>query len=223
MTATQTQTNTSEKSETTEAVSSAPSQTEKRKPESEKSSNGSHNNDQRQKNDRRNQRDKKRNNRRGGERAKPEFDHTVVDIRRVTRVMAGGRRFSFRVTVVAGDRKGRIGVGTGKSMDTPTAIDKAFRAAQSRMITVQRTQDGSIPCESEAKYCGSHVLMLPSPGRGVIAGSSVRSVLELAGVNDVSTKLISRSKNQLNNAKAAIQALAQLPTPTGEDADTEKT
>lgn len=157
-----------------------------------------------------------------GERPAPEYDHTVIDIRRVTRVVAGGRRFSFRVTVVAGNRRGRVGVGIGKATDTPLAIEKAFRDAKRNMVDVNLTARSSIPCEVEAKYCGSRVLILPSPGRGVIAGSSVRPVIELAGINDVTTKLLSRSKNKLNNAKAAVEALSFLPKPTGEDAPQSK-
>lgn len=162
--------------------------------------------------------DRRGGGRRGGERAKPEFDHTVIDIRRVTRVVAGGRRFSFRVTVVAGNRQGKVGVGVGKATDTPLAIEKAFRDAKDHMIDVNHTAGKSIPCEVEAKFCGSKVLILPSPGRGIIAGSSVRPVIELAGLNDVTTKLLSRSKNQLNNARAAVAALGKLPAPVGEDA-----
>jgi small subunit ribosomal protein S5 len=161
-------------------------------------------------------RDRRRQGR--GERAQPEYDHSVIDIRRVTRVMAGGRRFSFRVTLVAGNRRGRVGVGVGKATDTPLAIEKAFRDAKRNMIDVNMTAQSSIPCEVEAKYCGSRVLVLPSPGRGVIAGSSVRPVIELAGLNDVTTKLVSRSKNKLNNAKVAIAALSKLPEPKGDDA-----
>ncbi|MEX0673038.1 MAG: 30S ribosomal protein S5 [Candidatus Paceibacterota bacterium] len=145
------------------------------------------------------------------ERAKPEFDHNVLDIRRVTRVVSGGRRFSFRVTLVAGDRKGRIGVGMGKAGDTPVAIEKAFRNAKRNMITVTTTKEMSIPCETEAKYSASRVLLMPSPGKGIIAGGAVRPVVELAGLQDISAKLLSRSKNSLNNARATVEALKKLP------------
>ena len=170
-----------------------------------------------------NQRGKKRQDR--GQRGSGDYDYNVVDIRRVTRVVAGGRRFSFRVTVVAGNHQGKVGVGVGKAGDTPIAIDKAFRDAKANMIEVRRTADNSIPCEIEASFCGSHVLIMPSPGRGVIAGSTVRPVIELAGLNDVTTKLLSRSKNKLNNARVAVEALTRLPQPKGEDAakETKKT
>ncbi|MEX1026922.1 MAG: hypothetical protein WD049_02785, partial [Candidatus Paceibacterota bacterium] len=85
------------------------------------------------------------------------------------------------------------------------------RDAKRKMITVRTTKEMSIPCATEAKYSASRVLMMPSPGKGVIAGGAVRPVIELAGLHDISTKLLSRSKNSLNNARAAIEALKNLP------------
>lgn len=153
-------------------------------------------------------RDRKRGPRR--EREKPEFEQKITGIRRVTRVAAGGRRFSFSVSVVIGDRNGRVGVGVGKAGDTALAIEKAIRDARANMITVKRTKENSIPHEIDAKYCGSVVTMTPSPGKGLVAGSSVRNVLDLAGVTDVSAKILSRSKNKLNNAHAALLALQSI-------------
>ena len=124
--------------------------------------------------------------------------------------MAGGRRFSFSVAMVVGDKKGRVGVGTGKAGDTQLAIEKAARNAKKNIITVAVDKDFRIPCDVEAKYSSSQVMVRPAPGRGLVAGSSVRTVLELAGVKDVTAKLFSRSKNKLNNAKATIVALQQL-------------
>src|SRR3989338_295167 len=143
-------------------------------------------------------------------RAKPEFDQKIVSLRRVTRVMAGGRRFSFSVCLVAGNRKGMVGVGQGKASDTPLAIEKAFRDARKNMITVNTTKDMSIPHDTFAKYAASQVKIMPAPGKGILAGSSVRTVFELAGLKQVGAKLLSRSKNQINNAYAAIKALKQL-------------
>jgi small subunit ribosomal protein S5 len=143
-------------------------------------------------------------------RVKPEFDQKIVSLRRVTRVVAGGRRFSFSVTVVAGNKKGMVGVGTGKATDTPLAIEKAFRDAKKNMITINTTKDMSIPHEVEAKYSASRVKIMPAKGKGVLAGSSVRTVIELAGLRDISSKLLSRSKNSTNNARVAIAALRQL-------------
>lgn len=146
----------------------------------------------------------------GKERIKPEFDSKIISIRRVTRVASGGRRFSFSVAVVAGDRKGRVGVGLGKAGDTSLAIDKATRDAKKHMIKVTTLPNMSIPHAVEAKYCGARVQIMPAKGRGVVAGSSVRNVIELAGLKDISAKLHSGSKNKLNNARVAIRALSSI-------------
>lgn len=145
-------------------------------------------------------------------RTKPEFDQKIVSLRRVTRVMGGGRRFSFSVCLVAGNRKGMVGVGQGKASDTPLAIEKAFRDARKNMITVNTTKEMSIPHEIETKYAASQVQIRPARGKGILAGSSVRTVLELAGLREVGAKLLSRSKNSANNAYVAIKALRMLET-----------
>lgn len=144
------------------------------------------------------------------ERARPEFDQKIVSLRRVTRVVAGGRRFSFSVALVAGNRKGMVGVGTGKAGDTALAIEKAFRDAKKHMVTVLLNDKGNIPHDSRATYASSDVLIMPALGRGLVAGGSVRTVLEFAGIKDVSGKILSRSKNALNNARAAVRALQGL-------------
>lgn len=143
-------------------------------------------------------------------RTRPEFDQKIISLRRVTRVVTGGRRFAFSVGVVIGDKKGRVGVGQGKAGDTPIAIDKAVRDAKKNMIKVNMTKNGSIPHEVDAKYSSSRVLIMRAPGKGILAGSSVRTVLEFAGLKEVSSKIFSRSKNKMNNAKAAIKALSKL-------------
>ena len=150
--------------------------------------------------------------RRGGrqERVRPEFDQKIVSIRRVTRVMAGGRRFLFSVPMVIGDKKKKVGVGIGKAGDTQLAIEKAVRNAKKHMITVPMNKEGHIPHDVHVKYASSEVMIMPAPGRGLVAGSSVRTVLELAGVKDVTAKIFSRSKNKLNNARAAVEALKEL-------------
>jgi len=156
---------------------------------------------------------KERRGRRGGKRdsrPKSEFEQKIIGIRRVTRVMAGGRRFSFSVCMVAGDKKGRVGVGLGKASDTALAIEKAFRKAKQTMIKIPLTENKSIPHEVKAKFCSSEILMMPAPGRGLKAGGAVRSVLELGGVSDVSAKILSRSKNHINNARAALRALGNF-------------
>lgn len=144
------------------------------------------------------------------ERQKPEFDQKIISIRRVTRVMGGGRRFSFSVAMVIGDKRGKVGVGIGKAGDTQLAIEKAIRNAKKNMITVTMNKDSHIPHDVHVKYASSEVMMMPAKGRGLVAGSSVRTVLELAGVKDITAKIFSRSKNKLNNARAAIEALKQL-------------
>jgi small subunit ribosomal protein S5 len=142
-----------------------------------------------------------------GERVKPEFDQKILNIRRVTRVTKGGKRLSFSVATVAGNRKGSIGVGTGKAGDTSLAIDKAYRSAKKNMMNLNLTKTMSIPHDVSAKYCSGTVMIMPAPGRGVSAGSAVRSILELAGIKDVTAKIISPSKNKLNIARASIEAL----------------
>ena len=150
--------------------------------------------------------------RRGGrfERAKPEFDQKIVNIRRVTRVMAGGRRFSFSVAVVAGNRNGKVGVGLGKASDTSLAIEKAFRNAKKNMVMIKRDKNLSIPHEVSARFCTSQVFIKPAKGKGIVAGSSARNVLDLAGITDVSSKVLSRSKNKINIARATILALREF-------------
>lgn len=143
-------------------------------------------------------------------RAKPEFDQKILSIRRVTRVAAGGRRFSFSVALVAGNRKGKVGVGTGKAGDTSLAIDKALKNAKKNMIDIPLTENTSIPHFVEAKYSSARVEMRPAKGRGVSAGSAVRDVIELAGIRDINAKLHSGTKNKLNNAQAAIKALSMV-------------
>lgn len=146
----------------------------------------------------------------GREWEKQEFEQKIINIRRVTRVAAGGRRFSFSVAVVIGDKKGRVGVGLGKAGDTSLAITKSVNAAKKNLITVARTESGSIPHEVHVKYCASEVFIQPTKGETLTAGSSVRNVLELAGIRGVNAKVLSRSKNKLNNAQATIKALKQI-------------
>ncbi len=144
------------------------------------------------------------------ERTKPEFDQRMLSIRRVTRVSSGGRRFSFSVSMAIGDGKGKAGVGIGKAGDTTLAIDKAVRNARKNMIQVKRTENNSIKHEVSAKYNSARIIIMPANGRGMIAGSAVRDVLELAGITDVNAKILSGSKNKLNIAKASVEALKTL-------------
>ncbi len=148
--------------------------------------------------------------RRGRTRERSEFDQVTIEVRRVARVMAGGRRFSFSVTAVIGDRKGRVGVGVGKGADTALAVEKAARDARKHLVTISRTSAGSIPHAVTAKYESALLMMSPSAGRGIVAGSAMRTVLELAGITDVVGKILSRSKNKLTIARTTVIALSGL-------------
>jgi small subunit ribosomal protein S5 len=151
--------------------------------------------------------------RRGGrrdERVRSEFDQKIIAIRRVARVVAGGRRFSFSVAIAIGNKKGKVGVGIGKAGDTQLAIEKAARDARRNLIEVPMNKYQHIPHDVQAKLSASTVMIMPAPGRGLVAGSSVRTMLELAGVKDVTAKILSRSKNRLNNARATVAALKKL-------------
>jgi len=146
-------------------------------------------------------------------RDKPEFEHKLIDLRRVARVEKGGRRFSFRATVIIGNRHGRVGFGTAKGADTALAIDKAQREAKKHAIDVWLDENGSIAGDVEAKYSSARVLIRKAPGgTGLVAGSSVRTVLDFAGVKNATAKILSHTKNKLNNAGAAIEALRKLKT-----------
>lgn len=156
--------------------------------------------------------EKKNNNRRSSsfERPKPEFDQKILSIRRVTRVVAGGRRFSFSVALVAGDNKGSVGLGLGKAGDTSLAINKALRNAKKNMIKLKLTKSMSIPFELKAKFSSASLMLMPNKGRGLVAGSVIRDIVKLAGIKDITGKIFSGTKNKLNNAKAMMLALAEI-------------
>lgn len=155
----------------------------------------------------------RRKNNKRRERPRSEFDQKILGIRRVTRVSSGGRRFSFSVTMAIGDKKGRIGIGTGKAGDTALAIEKATRAAKKNLLTIKMTDNNSIPHEVTAKYCSAKVLLIPARDRGIIAGSVVRDIINLSGLQDINGKIISGTKNKLNIARATIKALEMLKNP----------
>lgn len=144
-------------------------------------------------------------------REESEFDKILVSVRRVTKVVKGGRTMRFSALVVVGDRKGNIGLGTGKAGEVPSAIDKATQAAKKSMRKINLVE-GTIPHETVGKFGSSNILMLPAkPGCGVIAGGSARAVLDLAGVKDIVTK-IHGSTNKINCVRATFNGLVALKT-----------
>lgn len=142
---------------------------------------------------------------------KEEFKDKVLDLRRVTRVMAGGKRFRFRATVVIGDEKGRVGVGVAKGLDVQSAIAKAKSEGKKTMLTVPLKDNRTIPHDVEAKYSAARVIIKPtSDGHGLKAGGAVRVVLSMAGVKDATAKCLGRTPNKLTNALATMEALKKL-------------
>ncbi|HAN46018.1 MAG TPA: 30S ribosomal protein S5 [Cyanobacteria bacterium UBA8156] len=164
-------------------------------------------------------RDDKRRGKRGEgkrERRAPEKDsewqERVVQIRRVTKVVKGGKKLSFRAIVIVGNEKGRVGVGVGKAADVINAVKKGVADGKKHLIDVPITKANSIPHPTTGEGGGARVLVRPaSPGTGVIAGGAVRVVLEMAGVKNVLAKQLG-SGNPLNNARAAVSALSALRT-----------
>ena len=140
------------------------------------------------------------------------LEERVVEIRRVSKVHRGGRRFSYSVIAVVGDKAGHVGAGMGKAAEVPDAIRKAVDDAKKHVIQVALAEH-TIPHPVQARFCASNVLLRPaSPGTGVIAGAAVRAVVESAGVRDVLSKTLG-SSNKVNAVAAAMQALRTLEDP----------
>lgn len=140
---------------------------------------------------------------------KSEYEQTVLDIARVARVTKGGKRFSFRATIVIGDGKGRVGVGIAKGKDVAQSIQKAFNRAKKTIITIPLTKEGTIAYQVEAKYSSAKVILKPARG-GVKAGGPVRVVAKLLGITSLTGKLLKRTNNKLNIAMATIEALKKI-------------
>lgn len=140
---------------------------------------------------------------------KRDFDQKVVEVKRVTRVVAGGKRMRFRALVVIGDRKGRVGIGLRKGADVSESVNKAVSAAKKSMISVNLVRD-TIPHEIKLKYKSSVVFLKPAlPGTGIIAGGAIRSVLDLVGVKNILSKMLG-SSNKVNNVMATYLALSKM-------------
>ena len=141
-----------------------------------------------------------------------DWQERVVQIRRVTKVFKGGKKLSFRAILVIGNEKGEVGVGVGKASDVIGAVKKAASDGKRNLVSVPLTRNNSIPHIIQGRAGAARVIMRPSaPGSGVIAGGSVRTILELAGVKNILAKQLG-SSNPLNNARAATDALARLQT-----------
>lgn len=146
----------------------------------------------------------------GHQKEKSEFDSNILDLARVTRVTEGGKQMSFRALVVIGDRKGRVGFGLEKGKDVQISVDKATRQAKKNLIKVNLV-DETIPHMIYSKFKAAKIMLKPAPkGSGIIAGGAVRVVLELAGVSNVSSKIVGKTKNKVTIVKATFEALKGL-------------
>ena len=144
---------------------------------------------------------------------KSDFDEKVLDIKRVTRVVAGGKRFRFRATIVLGNRKGSVGVGVAKGADVAESIAKARNNARKNLIMINLRDARTIAHEVEAKFRSARIKLKPAvSGHGLIAGGSVRAVVALAGIKDITAKCLGRTTNKLTNAMATIEALKNIKT-----------
>jgi small subunit ribosomal protein S5 len=144
------------------------------------------------------------------QKTKVEWSERVVSIQRVTKVVKGGKKLSFRAVVVVGDEKGKVGVGVGKAGDVITAVKKGVTDGKRNVIPVPLTTSSSIPHAINGRFGAAKLILRPSaPGSGVIAGGSVRTVLELAGIKNILSKQLG-SNNLLNNARATIDGLSNL-------------
>lgn len=140
------------------------------------------------------------------------WEERVVQVKRVTKVVKGGKKLSFRAVIIVGDEKGQVGVGIGKATDVIGAVKKGVTDAKKNIISIPLTRDSSIPHHTQGISGAAQVIMRPSaPGSGVIAGGAVRTVLELAGIKNILTKQLG-SNNMLNNARATINGLLDLKT-----------
>lgn len=157
-------------------------------------------------------RNQDRNRRRRGrdfKKEKRDYEHSLLNVARVARVVQGGRRFSFRATVAIGDRKGKVGVGVAKGSDVSTAIGKAIHDAKKNLV-VFAMENNTIPHEVNAKYESAKIILKPArEGKGIVAGGALRVIADLGGIKDLTAKSLG-SNNKINTAKAMLSALKQL-------------
>lgn|SRR3989338_999677 len=140
-------------------------------------------------------------------RERPEFDQQIVDLSRVTRVTKGGKQMNFRVCILIGDRKGRVGYGVDKGKDVQIAVEKAVTQAKKNMIQIPLVNE-TVPHRVEAKFKAAKIMIKPAPqGSGIIAGGAIRQILELAGVPNASSKMLGKTSNAITNVKATFKAL----------------
>jgi small subunit ribosomal protein S5 len=155
-----------------------------------------------------------RENIRRKRREEKEFDSKLLDLARVERMRAGGRRLRFRAVMVIGNKKGKVGLGVAKGLDVAQAVEKATSVAEKNLIEIP-ILEGSIPHEVSSKFGAAKILLKPQrKGRGLMAGGTVRVICNLAGIKNISSKVLGRTSNKLNNAKATIKALKELRIKT---------
>lgn len=141
---------------------------------------------------------------------KTEYEQKLLDVARVVRVVAGGRRFRFRAVVIIGNKKGKVGVGVAKGQDVSLAVEKAVADAKKHLVKVALV-NGTIPHTVEAKFNSAKVLLKPGvKGGGIVAGGAVRVICDLVGIESISGKILGKTKNKLNNARATIVAFSKL-------------
>ena len=146
------------------------------------------------------------------EEKKDEFESKLLDLTRIAHTRAGGRKIGFRAVMIVGDKKGKIGVGVAKGKDVALAVEKATRMAKKNTIAVSIVAD-TIIHEVWAKFGAAKILLKPQrKGRGLVAGGTVRVICSLAGIKNISSKILGRTGNKLNNARATILALSKLKT-----------
>jgi small subunit ribosomal protein S5 len=156
------------------------------------------------------------------ERVKDEFDSKLLDLARVTRVAAGGKRFRFRAVVVVGNKMRKVGIGLAKGLDVAQAVEKATRLAKKNLVEVPIVND-TIPHQVSSKYGAARILLKPQrKGRGLVAGGTVRVICSLAGIRNISSKVLGSTVNKLNNARATIDALKKLKVKEEKVSETPK-